>query len=66
MGIRRLENRALEAMGKEGMLWFGEEFSPIKVKIGQFYGIEINDFAVAVARTALWIAESQTMKETEH
>lgn len=66
LSIRRLENRALEAMGKEGMLWFGEEFSPIKVKIGQFYGIEINDFAVAVARTALWIAESQTMKETEH
>ena len=66
LSIRRLENRALEAMGKEGMLWFGEEFSPIKVKISQFYGIEINDFAVAVARTALWIAESQTMKETEH
>lgn len=66
LSIRRLENRALEAMGKEGMLWFGEEFSPIKVKIDQFYGIEINDFAVAVARTALWIAESQTMKETEH
>lgn len=66
LSIRRLENRALEAMGKEGMLWFGEEFSPIKVKIGQFFGIEINDFAVAVARTALWIAESQTMKETEH
>jgi hypothetical protein len=37
----------------------------IKVSIGQFYGIEINDFAVAVARTALWIAESQMMKETE-
>lgn len=66
LSVRRLENRALEAMGKEGMLWFGEEFSPIKVKIDQFYGIEINDFAVAVARTALWIAESQTMKETEH
>lgn len=66
LSVRRLENRALEAMGREGMLWLGEEFSPIKVKIGQFYGIEINDFAVAVARTALWIAESQTMKETEH
>ncbi len=66
LSIRRLENRVLEAMGTEGMLWLGEEFSPIKVKIGQFYGIEINDFAVAVARTALWIAESQTMKETEH
>lgn len=66
LSLRRLENRTLEALGTQGMLWLGEEFSPIKVKIGQFYGIEINDFAVAVARTALWIAESQTMKETEH
>lgn len=39
--------------------------NPIQVSIGQFYGIEINDFAVTVAKTALWIAESQTMKETE-
>lgn len=37
----------------------------IKVSIGQFYGIEINDFAVSVAKTALWIAESQMMHETE-
>lgn len=37
----------------------------IQVSIGQFYGIEINDFAVTVAKTALWIAESQMMKETE-
>jgi hypothetical protein len=66
LSLRRLENRVLEALGAEGMLWLGEEFSPIKVKIDQFYGIEINDFAVSVARTALWIAESQTMKETEH
>ena len=39
---------------------------PIKVSIAQFYGIEINDFAVTVARTALWIAEHQMMKETEN
>lgn len=66
LSLRRLENKVLEALGTEGMLWLGDEFSPIKVKIDQFYGIEINDFAVSVARTALWIAESQTMKETEH
>jgi len=66
LSLRRLENQVLQALGIEGMLYFGEEFSPIKVKIDQFYGIEINDFAVSVARTALWIAESQTMKETEH
>ena len=42
-----------------------QSFNPIKVSISQFYGIEINDFAVTVARTALWIAENQMMKETE-
>lgn len=40
-------------------------WNPIQVSINQFYGIEINDFAVTVAKTALWIAESQMMKETE-
>ena len=45
------------------MLGFNEEF--IKVSINQFYGIEINDFAVTVAKTALWIAECQMMEETE-
>lgn len=39
--------------------------NPIKVHIDQFYGIEINDFAVTVAKTALWIAESQMMQKTE-
>ena len=43
----------------------GEEYDYIKVSLKQFYGIEINDFAVSVAKTALWIAESQMMKQTE-
>ena len=43
----------------------GDVIDPIQVTISQFYGIEINDFAVTVAKTALWIAESQMMKETE-
>ncbi|MDE6539969.1 MAG: hypothetical protein K2K66_07245, partial [Ruminococcus sp.] len=37
----------------------------IKVGLPQVYGREINDFAVTVAKTALWIAESQMMHETE-
>lgn len=61
--LRRLENEALR------LLFHGQGFlnndSPIKVSISQFYGIEINDFAVTVSKTALWIAESQMMKETE-
>lgn len=51
----------------QGQIQFGDStFNPIKVSISQFYGIEINDFAVTVAKTALWIAESQMMKETEN
>ena len=64
ISLRRLENEILKIIhGSQQLL--GSNFSPIKVKISQFYGIEINDFAVTVAKTALWIAESQMMKETE-
>lgn len=73
ISLRRLENEVLRglidaqkgltagqiAIGLEG------DHNPIQVSIGQFYGIEINDFAVTVAKTALWIAESQMMKATE-
>ena len=66
LSLRRLENKALEAY-QGGQICFGDEnINPIKVSIGQFYGIEINDFAVTVAKTALWIAESQMMHETEN
>lgn len=65
MSVRRLENEVLEALN-HGQIMFGfDAVNPIKVGIDQFYGIEINDFAVTVAKTALWIAESQMMKETE-
>ena len=57
LSLRRLEN--------EAMFLIGDMFNPIKVDIRQFYGIEINDFAVATATTALWIAEAQMMAETE-
>ena len=62
--IRRLENEIIELL-HDGQMTLGETMDPIKVSIGQFYGIEINDFAVTVARTALWIAENQMMKQTE-
>ena len=63
ISLRRLENEALKIIhGGQIVLGFDDL---IKVSIGQFYGIEINDFAVTVAKTALWIAESQMMKETE-
>jgi type I restriction-modification system DNA methylase subunit len=64
ISIRRLENKVLQEL-QHGQIVFGEAINPIQVSINQFYGIEINDFAVTVAKTALWIAESQMMKETE-
>ena len=63
LSLRRLENEALKLIHNGQMLLGLDDL--IKVSIGQFYGIEINDFAVTVAKTALWIAESQMMKETE-
>ena len=63
LSLRRLENKVISLLfNGETVLGF-DEF--IKVKISQFYGIEINDFAVTVAKTALWIAESQMIAETE-
>jgi hypothetical protein len=47
-------------------MMMGAFVNPIKVSINQFYGIEINDFAVTVATTALWISEAQMLTETEH
>ncbi len=63
--LRRLENEVLMLL-QGGQIALGfEGANPIRVSIGQFYGIEINDFAATVAKTALWIAESQMMKQTE-
>lgn len=66
ISLRRLENEIISEIN-QGQMQFGGEglYNPVKVSIGQFYGIEINDFAVTVAKTALWIAESQMLHETE-
>ena len=70
LSLRRLENKVIQGIiatekgGTEGQMVM-TTLDPIKVSIGQFYGIEINDFAVTVAKTALWIAESQMLRETE-
>ncbi len=65
LSLRRLENEVISRR------YYGQTFialegqSPVKVSINQFYGIEINDFAVTVATTALWISEAQMLAETE-
>lgn len=71
ISLRRLENKVIReilACDKDnfaGQIVLGVAINPVKVSISQFYGIEINDFAVTVGRTALWIAESQMLHETE-
>ena len=65
LSLRRLENKILLELSHGQVTMYTASESPIQVSISQFYGIEINDFAVTVAKTALWIAESQMMKETE-
>ena len=64
LSLRRLENEVIRIIYK-GQMMMGAFVNPIKVSIGQMYGIEINDFAVSVAMTALWIAEAQMLAETE-
>ena len=66
LSLRRLENRAVKLyLGDSIIMGDSADFDPIRVSISQFHGIEINDFAVTVAKAALWIAESQMMKETK-
>ena len=63
LSLRRLENECLKALlNDQSALDFFDD--RIFVNIHQFYGIEINDFAATVAKTALWIAESQMVNET--
>ena len=72
LSLRKLENNVIADLFNmrkqtvEGQIGLGDEnINWIQVSISQFYGIEINDFAVTVAKTALWIAENQMMRETE-
>ena len=71
LSIRRLENELLRYVYQydEDQLMietFSDSNIGVKVSINQFYGIEINDFAVSVAKTALWIAEAQMLAETRN
>ena len=75
ISLRKIENEIIKLLyandknQTEGQIKIYESIADkenvIKVSIAQFYGIEINDFAVTVANTALWIAEYQALKATE-
>ncbi|MGE9910042.1 DNA methyltransferase [Limosilactobacillus reuteri] len=63
LSLRKMENQLLQIIyGNEPILATEDV---VKVKIQNFYGIEINDFAVSVARTAMWIAENQMLEQTK-
>lgn len=62
--LRRIENKILLILNGQQMDLFRN--INIQVSISNFYGIEINDFAVSVAKTALWIAEAQMLEETNN
>ena len=64
LSLRKLENKCLKLRFDQSVLDVYND--TVFVNIHQFYGIEINDFAAVVAKTALWIAESQMMKETSN
>ena len=70
LSLRRMENEIIKELmsdveGQMSLENIGTDYLGVQVHISQFYGVEINDFAVSVARTALWIAESQMLRETE-
>ena len=67
ISLRRLENKVLSELAhQQTSISFDDlDISPIKISLDQFYGLEINEFAVSVAGTALWIAELQANLETE-
>jgi len=67
LSLRRLGNECIKAelnIGEGELPLAYNDDDLIQVSIQQFYGIEINDFAAVVAKTALWIAESQMLRET--
>ena len=67
LSLRRLENECLKIIvGNRAIISLGNQNpTKVKVRIQNFYGIEINDFAVSVARTAMWIAESQMWEQSQ-
>lgn len=69
--LRTIENRIIEDELSEETGNAGQtslviaQDSPVRVTLDQLYGIEINDFAVSVAKTALWITEEQMLRKTQ-
>lgn len=65
LSLRKIENDIISTINIDQIEIADINVNPIKIQLSQFYGIEINDFAVSVAKTALWIAENQMMNKTK-
>lgn len=67
ISLRRMENKILSVLANnQTQLGFQDiDATPLKISLSQFHGLEINDFAVAVASTALWIAQLQANIEAQ-
>ena len=61
--LRRIDMEARAHMSFWGKQQYLGNTDPCEVQMTQFYGIEIDDFAVNVAKTAMWISECQMLKE---
>lgn len=61
--IRDLENEVIRELDK--LHYAFPDKNPVKVSIKNFFGIEINDYAVAIARLAMVISEHQALHKTE-
>ncbi len=64
LSLRKLENQVLQILFHTNGVKY-PDLKP-KIEISNFYGLEINDFAVSVSKAALWIAEAQCLIETEN
>lgn len=56
--IRRLEHRVIAAQQKD-MITLTDVRDLLKVEVDQFHGIEIEEFPVLIARTAMWLTDHQ-------
>lgn len=64
--LRQLEYAVLKEYKSKQVSMFDSAVEgelTMRIKLDQFYGIEINDFAVAVAETALWISRLKANQE---
>ena len=65
LSLRRLEDDIIRILNAgQTEINFGQDALNDRVSLDQFFGIEINDFAVSVANVALWIAKLQANSET--